>query len=411
MKKMQSGDGPKINTTFEIPSGDTEYSGAYSNSNTPVYLDGAGKFSLADKLTWDGTTLSVTGKVVITSGTTYDAIATAQSTANTANTTATNAQNQLTAIGSQSGSWVNRVLYIGTRPSGTDNPGWEIYFKGVKLTESNTSPVNNNTWYKIKVYITPSNLKIWLNSTVIFDGALPSAITNPRGAIRVGAYDISRYDNISYTPYQELSYLWSTSSTNQNIPVTPNVTSTYQLKVTDQTTTCNTSVDIRVLKINILNNDASICNNTTQDLYIDSTFSKYSSWQTKKSGIEFYNIKKDLNGNLYALPSLNNQKIFKSIDRGETWNQMSGFPNVGGKNFMALGVDQNNVIYASTNDNGIYKSMDEGVSWQQVKDFTEAKEQDEIYSNWFSCLITTNGRIILGSREFWDWEDDELTKI
>ena len=269
----------------------------------------------------------------------------------------------------QSGSWVNRVLNIGTRPSGTDNPGWEIYFKGVKLTESNTSPVNNNTWYKIKVYITPSNLKIWLNSTVIFDGALPSAITNPRGAIRVGAYDISRYDNISYTPYQVLSYLWSTSSTNQNISVTPNVTTTYQLKVTDQTTTCNTSVDIRVLKINILNNDASICNNTTQDLYIDSTFSKYNSWQTKKPGIEFYNIKKDLNGNLYALPSLNNQKIFKSIDRGETWNQMSGFPNVGGNNFMALGVDQNNVIYASTNDNGIYKSLDEGVSWQQVKDF------------------------------------------
>ena len=48
---------------------------------------------------------------------------------------------------------------------------------------------------------------------------------------------------------------------------------------------------------------------------------------------------------------------------------MSGFPNVGGNNFMALGVDQNNVIYASTNDNGIYKSLDEGVSWQQVKDF------------------------------------------
>mgnify|MGYP003350334547 CR=1 FL=1 len=41
---------------------------------------------------------------------------------------------------------------------------------------------------------------------------------------------------------------------------------------------------------------------------------------------------------------------------------------------------------------------------------TPAKEQDEIYSDWFSCLITTNGRIILGSREFWDWEDDELTK-
>jgi len=50
--------------------------------------------------------------------------------------------------------------------------------------------------------------------------------------------------------------------------------------------------------------------------------------KTKKSGIEFYNIKKDLNGNLYALPSLNNQKIYKSIDRGETWEQMTGFPNL-----------------------------------------------------------------------------------
>ena len=192
----------------------------------------------------------------------------------------------------QSGSWVNRVLNIGTRPNGTDNQGWDVVFKGINIASSNTSPVSNSTWYKIKVYITPTTLKVWLNTTVIFDGALPSAITNPRGAIRVGAYDVSRYDNIKYTPLQELSYLWSTSSTNQNITVTPTVTSTYQLKVTDQTTTCNSSMDIRVLKINITNADASICNNTTQTLYIDSSFSKYASWQTKKPGIEFYNIKK-----------------------------------------------------------------------------------------------------------------------
>ena len=51
---------------------------------------------------------------------------------------------------------------------------------------------------------------------------------------------------------------------------------------------------------------------------------------------------------------MNSQKIFKSIDRGETWEQMSGFPSLGGNNFMALGIDQNNVIYASTNNDGIY---------------------------------------------------------
>ena len=288
----------------------------------------------------------------------------------------------------QSGSWVNRVLNIGTRPNGTDNQGWDVVFKGINIASSNTSPVSNSTWYKIKVYITPTTLKVWLNTTVIFDGALPSAITNPRGAIRVGAYDVSRYDNIKYTPLQELSYLWSTSSTNQNITVTPTVTSTYQLKVTDQTTTCNSSVDIRVLKINITNTDASICNNTTQTLYIDSSFSKYPTWQTKNPGIEFYNIKKDLNGNLYALPSLNNQKIYKSIDRGETWNQMAGFPNLGGFNFMALGVDQNNVIYASTNDEGIYKSTDEGVTWTQLQDFRlfGTGPMDILFGNNFSIL-------------------------
>jgi len=288
----------------------------------------------------------------------------------------------------QSGSWLNRVLNIGTRPNGTDNQGWDVYFKGISIAASNTSPVSNSTWYKIKVYITPTTLKIWLNSTVIFDGPLPSAITNPKGAIRVGAYDVSRYDNIKYTPLQELSYLWSTTETNQNISVTPTVTSTYQLKVTDQTTTCNTSVDIRVLKINITNADASICNNTTQTLYIDSSFSKYASWQTKKPGIEFYNIKKDLNGNLYALPSLNNQKIYKSIDRGETWNQMAGFPSLGGNNFMALGVDQYNVIYASTNDEGIYRSTDEGVTWTQLQDFQlfGTGPMDILFGNNFSIL-------------------------
>ena len=269
----------------------------------------------------------------------------------------------------QSGSWVNRVLMIGSRPSGTDNPGWDIYFKGVNIGSSGSNPIANNSWYKIKVYITSTTLKVWLDNFVIFDGALPSAITNPRGAIRVGAFDVSRYDNIKYTPYQELSYLWSTSNSTQNITVSPTITTTYQVKVTDKTTTCNASSDIRVLKINIINSDATICNSTTQVLSIDSAFSKYATWQTKKSGIEFYNIKKDLNGNLYALAALNSQKIFKSIDRGETWDQMTGFPNLGGTNFMALGVDQNNVIYASTNNDGIYKSIDEGVSWVQLQDF------------------------------------------
>jgi len=34
--------------------------------------------------------------------------------------------------------------------------------------------------------------------------------------------------------------------------------------------------------------------------------------------------------------------------------------------------------------------------------------QTEVYSDWFSCLITTTGKIPIGNYIFWDWEDDCL---
>lgn len=46
----------------------------------------------------------------------------------------------------------------------------------------------------------------------------------------------------------------------------------------------------------------------------------------------------------------------------------------------------------------------------QVKDYKDAVWQTEVYSSWFSCIITTNRRIPIGKHIFWDWEDDELTK-
>jgi hypothetical protein len=52
-----------------IPSGQTEYSGAYNNTNTPVYLDSAGQFSLGNKLSYDTSgNLSVNGSITITGG-------------------------------------------------------------------------------------------------------------------------------------------------------------------------------------------------------------------------------------------------------------------------------------------------------------------------------------------------------
>lgn len=46
----------------------------------------------------------------------------------------------------------------------------------------------------------------------------------------------------------------------------------------------------------------------------------------------------------------------------------------------------------------------------QVKDHSDAVLQSEIYSDWFSCLITTNRRIPIGDYIFWDWEDDDLVE-
>ncbi len=45
-------------------------SGVYNNSNTPFYIDAAGKFSLKDQLTWDGSSLTVRGSLNVTQAST-----------------------------------------------------------------------------------------------------------------------------------------------------------------------------------------------------------------------------------------------------------------------------------------------------------------------------------------------------
>ncbi len=53
-----------------IPTGQTEYSGSYNNANTNVYLDSTGKFSLGNKLNWNGVdTLTVNGTINASAGT------------------------------------------------------------------------------------------------------------------------------------------------------------------------------------------------------------------------------------------------------------------------------------------------------------------------------------------------------
>ena len=46
----------------------------------------------------------------------------------------------------------------------------------------------------------------------------------------------------------------------------------------------------------------------------------------------------------------------------------------------------------------------------QVKNHEDAILQTDITSEWFSCLITDDHKIIIDDYIFWDWEDDELKK-
>jgi hypothetical protein len=67
-------------------------------------------------------------------------------------------------------------------------------------------------------------------------------------------------------------------------------------------------------------------------------------------------------------------------------------------------IDEEQIIYVT----GEHYILDENDVWCKVKDYKNATLQTEIYSDWFSCLITTTGKIPIGNYNFWDWEDDCL---
>jgi hypothetical protein len=146
----------------------TQSYGYHNNSNTTVYLDSAGKFSLGNKLNWNGSALSVSGEVVITSGTTLDSINTAQSTANTGVTNAAAAQ-------ASANTALNRVvsaagaITFDPAPSGT----------GLFLNAQKLGFYDGGTW---KTYMTNTgnfylagsgdNGLSWNGATLTIDGAI-----------------------------------------------------------------------------------------------------------------------------------------------------------------------------------------------------------------------------------------------
>jgi hypothetical protein len=100
--------------------------GTWGNSNTGFYVDNTGQMSLKDKLTWDGTTLSITGNIVITGGSTKTAIDDAAAAASSAASAASTAQGTANSAASAAST-------AQTTADGKLSPG------------SAASDVNNNT--------------------------------------------------------------------------------------------------------------------------------------------------------------------------------------------------------------------------------------------------------------------------
>ena len=66
-------------------------------------------------------------------------------------------------------------------------------------------------------------------------------------------------------------------------------------------------------------------------------------------------------------------------------------------------IDNEQIIYV-TGDHYIFN----GNNWIKVKYYDGAIPQTSVYTNCFSCLITSTGKIPIGDFIFWDWEDDCL---
>ena len=92
--------------------------GFFGSGNTAFYVGknsgGQANFSLGDKLTWDGATLSITGNVAITGGTTYTTIQNAYDEANSASSTAVDAYGiAISAQGTADDAYSEAITKIG----------------------------------------------------------------------------------------------------------------------------------------------------------------------------------------------------------------------------------------------------------------------------------------------------------
>ena len=210
-----------------IPSGDTEYSGAYNNTNTNVYLDSAGKFSLGNQLSFDGSNLTVNGTINVAGGnaaTNTSLTSSLSSTLSSANSTAagyaTNAAASASASGSTNPSTqaITKAaapsgagLYLGSNYLGYYNgSGWKTYLaNNGDFYLSGTSGTNGLSWVAStntlsidgaitarSGYIGNGSSGFTINNTYIGNGK--TTLTDANAGVYVGTDGISLGANSTF---------------------------------------------------------------------------------------------------------------------------------------------------------------------------------------------------------------------
>ena len=126
----------------------TGANGVYNDTNTNVYLDSAGKFSLGNKLNWSGTTLTLVGSIDITGGSAQTQIANAalsgsnaQTTANAASNAASTAQDAANAANDKIFTDAAGKIVKAAAPSGKG-----LFLSSTHLGYYNTTDFPSSPW-------------------------------------------------------------------------------------------------------------------------------------------------------------------------------------------------------------------------------------------------------------------------
>ena len=133
--------------------------GLYNNTNTSVYLDSVGKFSLKNKLTWDGTNLSVNGSITITN----------PSTANNGGAIGSFNNGDALTAGTIAGVTISSdKIYIGT---GTHNNSNTAFY------------VDNTGKFSLKDKLSWDGTNLSVNGSITITNTIPNTSISGLGAL------------------------------------------------------------------------------------------------------------------------------------------------------------------------------------------------------------------------------------